>query len=116
MIPATYHTQHIWQENKAPHDVQVSPQSATRIAAQFLAKYVTMMATADTPTLIKEETAYWQFPVALTIPALGKVSIIGDIRVNAQTGELVEPTPAYIKKMKALAYAIAEHFSLSTAE
>lgn len=116
MLPATYHIQHVWQENKPPHNVQVSPQSATRTAAKFLAKHVTMMAMADTPTLIVEEPTVWQFPVVLTIPKLGRVSTIGQVQVDAFTGEIIEPTSTYLENMKTLAYAIAKHFSLSTAD
>lgn len=116
MIPAIYHEQHVWQERQLHRNVRISPQSATRTVARFLARDVTMMAMAGTPTLILEETPLWQFPVILTIPKLGEVSTIGQVQVNALTGELSPPPLSYIEKMQALAYAIANHLTSATTE
>lgn len=61
----------------------------------------------DEPELQVGERVCWRVPVWVTHPAQGKVASIGDIRVDAQTGEVL-CTQEQLRLLKAAANGVLQ--------
>lgn len=83
-------------------DVLVSPTLAQRRAAGFLATEVSMIARADTPVLIAGQQPVWRVPARLAPPGLENAEALplGEIDVDASTGEVIPPSPDQIAAMQ----------------
>ena len=121
MFQVTYQYDQPWPKNNylrmeshLVYDIKISPAVARRKANGFLAGYVTMMVSAGQPTLILDESPVWRVPANLHLPKLGKVSTLGTIDVDAQTGEIIALTTDQITQMQELSHVIAAYFTSST--
>jgi len=60
-----------------------------------------------TTAVFEPETFHWHLPVELAYPNVGTLGVIGDIYLNAATGELFGPPSAEDLRQRALALASA---------
>lgn len=71
---------------------------AVRRVNRFLLDHVSYLMGAERPTLVSAETLVWRTPVVLTQPARGTLGQVGNLDVNAETGELLT-TPDTIRDL-----------------
>lgn len=90
-------------------EIAVSPTTARRRAAGFLAGHVTMMVRAGKPVLVFGERLRWRVPACLHLPGLGRVTEIGTVDVDALTGDIIPPSSSQIAYMQRRAHEIATH-------
>jgi hypothetical protein len=69
--------------------VNVSADLARRRAGKFLLRKVGNLLRPDEPRLFFSDRLYWLVPVALTNPKAGRVGWVGELQVDAQTGEVL---------------------------
>lgn len=69
--------------------VAVPAESARRQVHRWLLLEVSHMMGADEPTLIAGERACWRVPIHLSAPQVGLVGQVGEIDVDAITGEMM---------------------------
>jgi hypothetical protein len=69
--------------------VNITPFVARQKVQVFVIMEISSQCLADTPELVVGERLCWSVPVLLTSPAQGPVGKIGDILVDATTGELL---------------------------
>jgi hypothetical protein len=69
--------------------VAVSAESARRQVHRWLLLEVSHMMGADEPTLVAGDRACWRVPVHLSAPQVGLVGQVGEIDVDAITGEMM---------------------------
>ena len=122
MFQIAYNYDQDWREDevftveiRVSKKIAVSPEQARRKANGFLAGHVAMMVAGGRPTLVIDQAPIWRVPAVLRLPALGDVSTIGAVDVDAQTGDIIPPSPDQITRMQELAHALAAHFASSTA-
>lgn len=105
-----------WPENGPLHvevhftsDVRVSPTIAQRRAAGFLAMEISMAARVDTPVLIAGQRPVWRVSARLSPPGLENAEALplGEIDVDASTGEVIPPSPDQIAAMQRQINALA---------
>lgn len=121
MFQITYNYNQDWREDeeltvdiRVSQKIAVSPDQARRTANGFLAGHVAMMVSGGQPTLVVDQTPVWRVPAVLRLPALGDVSPVGAVDIDAQTGALIPPAPDEITRMQELAHALAAHFASAT--
>lgn len=88
-------------------EIAVSPIIAKRRAGSYLARYVTMMTLAGTPTLVLGQRPVWRCLIYFNYLPIGEVGTLGTIEVDAQTGEAIPLTPEQITAMQERANVIA---------
>jgi hypothetical protein len=69
--------------------VNITPFVARQKVNAFVLMEISTQCLADTPELIVGERLCWSVPVMLTSPARGVIGKVGDILVDATTGELL---------------------------
>src|SRR5216684_265758 len=69
--------------------VNITPFVARQKVASFVLSEISTQLLADTPALSVGERLCWSVPVVLTSPARGVVGKVGEICVDATTGELL---------------------------
>ena len=118
MFQITYNYDQGWREDeeltvdiRVSQKIAVSPNHARRTANGFLAGHVAMMVGGGQPTLVVDQTPVWRVPAVLKLPAVGDVSTVGAVDIDAQTGDLIPPAPNEITRMQELAHALATHFA-----
>jgi hypothetical protein len=118
MFQIAYNYNQDWREDeelivdiRVNQKIAVSPDQARRTANGFLAGHVVMMVGGGQPTLVVDQTPVWRVPAVLRLPAVGDVSTVGAVDIDAQTGDLVPPSPKEIDRMQELAHALATHFA-----
>jgi hypothetical protein len=62
---------------------------ARQKVTQFVISEISNQLCADTPDLNVGDRLCWSVPVVLTSPAKGVVGRVGEIRVDAETGEML---------------------------
>jgi hypothetical protein len=67
----------------------INGEIARRRADQFLLRKVGDLLYAEEPSLHFGERVCWKVPVALTNPERGRVGTIGELRIDAETGEVL---------------------------
>ena len=82
------------------------PVARQKVNAQ-LALHCGQSFTVDDPELQMGERVYWRVPVWVTHPTQGKVACIGDVRVDAQTGEVL-CTYEQLRLLKAAANGVLQ--------
>jgi hypothetical protein len=70
-------------------EVNVSQYMARVLAQDFLLMKVGNLLKADEPAFVVSDPPCWNVPVILTNPQVGRVGVIGEIRVDADTGEIL---------------------------
>jgi hypothetical protein len=85
------------------------------VARQKVTRFVVMEISSqllgDTPELVVGERLCWSVPVVLTSPARGVVGKVGDVAVDATTGELLVDQEI-VRRMTADAHHLAERSPL----
>jgi hypothetical protein len=69
--------------------VAVPAENARRQIQRWLLLEVSHMMGADEPTLVVGECTFWRVPVHLSTPQAGIVGPVGEIDVDAITGEMI---------------------------
>jgi hypothetical protein len=69
--------------------VNISPFVARQLVSQFVIQEISSQLRGDPPDLHVGERLCWSVPVVLTSPARGTVGRVGEILVDAGTGELL---------------------------
>jgi hypothetical protein len=69
--------------------VNITPFVARQKVAAFVLSEVSTQLLADTPVLNVGERLCWSVPVVLTSPARGVLGKVGEVLVDATTGELL---------------------------
>ncbi len=69
-------------------DLQVSAKQAQRKVDTWLMNEVSYMMGAEAPTLVIGERTVWRVPAYFSSPGSGRVGTVGQVDVDAQTGEL----------------------------
>jgi hypothetical protein len=69
--------------------LNVSADLARRRAGKFLLRKVGNLLRPDEPRLFFSDRLYWMVPVSLTNPTMGRVGGVGELQVDAQTGEVL---------------------------
>lgn len=67
----------------------ITPFVARQKVTRFVVMEISTQLLADTPELVVGERLCWSVPVVLTSPARGVIGKVGDIAVDATTGELL---------------------------
>jgi hypothetical protein len=67
----------------------ITPFVAQQKVTQFVVTEISSQLRGDTPDLNVGERLCWSVPVVLTSPACGKVGRVGEILVDAVTGEML---------------------------
>lgn len=67
-------------------DMNISATVARRKANAFTASNIGNLLLADEPTLTISDRIVWRVPVDLTYPHIGRVSKVGTLDVDAETG------------------------------
>ena len=70
-------------------DVNVGAATAKRRVNAFLATHVGNLLLADEPVLVLADRIVWRVPVDLTAPSMGRLGRVGEVDVDAQSGELL---------------------------
>jgi hypothetical protein len=91
-------------------DVRISAETARDIAADFLLMKVGNLLMAGAPDLRVGDRMLWEVPVILGNAARGTLGEVGELLVDAETGEVLF-TEEDRRKIKANARAIAERSS-----
>ena len=89
----------------------INPNIARRRANVWLTMHAGHLLMVENPELILEDTLQWRFDVFLSVPQLDKPGMvarshIGQIRLDARSGEIIEST-ALVEELKANANALA---------
>jgi len=69
-------------------EIAVSPQVARRRVTRFVVSHIGNLLCAGEPELVIGQRFIWRVPVVLTSPRKGIIGQVGEISVDAQTGEL----------------------------
>ena len=66
----------------------ITPLVARQKINAYLLMNVGQMVTADEPTLLVNEEVYWKVPIACAYPEFKRREVLGDLIMNAETGEI----------------------------
>lgn len=84
---------------------------ARQMVTQFVMSEISNQLCGDTPDLNIGERLCWSVPVVLTSPAQGVLGRVGEILVDANTGELLAD-PATVERIAAHADRLAQRSAL----
>lgn len=70
--------------------VHISAEEARRKVARWLRMEVSHMLGADMPTLVVGQRTVWRVPTHFSAPCAGIVGAVGEVEVDALTGEICE--------------------------
>jgi hypothetical protein len=70
--------------------VHISAEEARRKVARWLRMEISHMLGADTPTLVVGQRTIWRVPAHFSAPRVGIVGAVGEVEVDAITGEICE--------------------------
>ena len=73
-------------------DVRISAEDARKSVRRWLQTHVTMMMSAELPTLTLTRQIVWRVPIVFTSPHQGKIGEIGTVDVEVQTGHIIDTT------------------------
>jgi hypothetical protein len=91
--------------------VNITPFVARQKVTRFVVMEISTQLLADTPELVVGERLCWSVPVVLTSPARGVVGKVGQILVDATTGELLVDEDT-VRRMTEDAHHLAERSPL----
>jgi len=72
-------------------EIKVTAEEARHIANRWLLNEVSYLLGADRPTLVVGERAVWRVPTWIGFPSTGRISVVGTVDVDVETGELLNP-------------------------
>lgn len=93
--------------------INVSAAEAQRRVSRFVHREISSQMHGEMPTLVLGQRASWQVPVHLTFPSFGDVGCVGEILVDAESGEL-QVTPDLIAEIERRAQNLAARFTSFT--
>lgn len=70
-------------------DIAIGAVSAKRQVNALLATHAGNLLLADEPVLVLADRAVWRVPIDLTAPSMGRLGRVGEVDVDAQSGELL---------------------------
>jgi hypothetical protein len=91
--------------------LNVTDEVARRRVTAFVIQKVGNLLGADRPHLAVNDRWYWVVPVMLTFPEVGPVGRVGEVRVDAQTGEILADQND-VDNLQRNALALAERAAL----
>lgn len=65
----------------------VTAEEAQRKVGRWLHRHVSMLISAEEPTLILGKPTVWHVPAAISLPSLGRIGVVGMVCVDVETGE-----------------------------
>ncbi len=71
-------------------EIVVTAKEAWRKVTRWLVMDVSIQMGTDPPTLVVGERSVWRFPVYIAFPGSGRVGTVGEVDVDAGTGELLD--------------------------
>ncbi len=86
--------------------IRVSAEEARRTVDRWLLDQVSYMLGAEEPVFVIGAQTGWRVPVAYSAPHVGRVGVAGHVKVDAQTGEILDPDETktlLLQEAKALA-------------
>jgi hypothetical protein len=69
--------------------LNITPFVARQTVNAFVIMEISSQLMSEEPNLVAGERLYWSVPVVLTSPVRGRVGEVGELRVDATTGELL---------------------------
>lgn len=72
--------------------IKITAEAAQRKVNRWLWDDVSMLISADPPTLVIGSQIVWRVPVYFSAPSVGRVGTVGAVDVDIQTGRLIEKT------------------------
>jgi hypothetical protein len=79
--------------------VQILPEVAQRRANGYLGVHVAMALRAHNPRLLVGQRPIWRFDIGLLLPGLSQITTLGEIDVDAVTGEVAALEPSQITEL-----------------
>ncbi|MFN8493047.1 MAG: hypothetical protein U0350_35920 [Caldilineaceae bacterium] len=70
--------------------IEITAEAAQRKVNRWLWDEVSMLISADPPTLVIGDQVVWRMPVYFSAPSAGRVGAVGAVDVDIQTGKLVD--------------------------
>jgi len=92
---------------KVTTDVNVTAFTAQQKVSGFVLSEVSNLMHGDKPVLVVGERLYWRVPVILSMPPDGDLGQVGEIDVDAESGEM-QVTQALIGEIRERAQALAD--------
>jgi len=89
-------------------EINVTPFIAMQKVNRFLTMKVGNLLHADSPELTVGERLLWRVPIIYSIPSKGKLGKVGEIPVDAETGELIVEQMTKKEVMEASAKSLLE--------
>ena len=91
---------HLYLDNShVVHEIHTDVQTARRKVAGWVVSEVSTSCMAQTPGLVVDDSqVYWRVPVAFLRPGIGVIGIIGNVHVDAMTGEM-NVTPQFAEQL-----------------
>jgi hypothetical protein len=94
-------------------EIIISAKEAQQRVTRFVHQQVSSQMHGGEPTLFLGERAYWQVPIHLTFPAIGDAGVVGNLRVDTETGELMSNAKT-LAELENNANEIANRFAFTT--
>lgn len=95
-------------------DFNISAEVARQRANRFLIMNLGDQLCAGAPELVISEQLSWRVPVHLALSRGGYLGKVGDLRVDAQTGDLEIETPQTLAQLAERAEVLYERAALSS--
>jgi hypothetical protein len=95
----------------SPAPINITPFAAQQKVSQFVIHEISTQLRGDPPTLHRGTRLCWSVTVVLTSPARGTVGWVGEILVDAETGELVADADT-VQRLAKAAEQLAERCPL----
>lgn len=72
-------------------DLRVTAVQARRTVKRWLFDEVSMLISADKPTLVIGEQVAWRVPAYFSAPGAGRVGVVGAVDVDIKSGSIIDP-------------------------
>ena len=78
-------------------NLNVTAEEARRKVGRWLHRHVSMLISAEEPTLLVGTPTVWRVPAAISFPSLGRVGVVGTVCVDVETGETEDLTECQVR-------------------
>jgi hypothetical protein len=72
-------------------DLRITAIQARRTVKRWLFDEVSMLISADEPTLVVGEQVAWRVPAYFSAPGVGRVGVVGTVDVDIKSGNIIDP-------------------------
>lgn len=72
--------------------IEITVEEAQRKVSRWLRDEVSMLISADPPTLVIGEQVVWRVPAYFSAPSAGRIGTVGAVDVDVETGQLLNLT------------------------